>query len=31
VRRYLTVDGVLKPPPVALPAPETEAKKKRAA
>jgi putative transposase len=31
VRRYLTVDGVLKPPPAALPAPETEAKKKRAA
>jgi len=30
VRRYLTVDGLLKPLPVSLPAPE-EAKKKRAA
>lgn len=30
VRRYLTVDGLLTPPPVSLPAPE-EAKKKRAA
>jgi hypothetical protein len=30
-RRYLTVDGVLKPLPAALPAPEPEAKKKRAA
>ena len=30
VRRYLTVDGLLKPPPVSLPAPK-EAKKKRAA
>ena len=30
VRRYLTVDGLLKPPPVSLPAPE-EATKKRAA
>jgi len=31
VRRYLTVDGVLTPLPAALPPPETEAKKKRAA
>ncbi len=30
VRRYLTVDSLLKPPPVSLPAPE-DAKKKRAA
>jgi len=28
VHRYLTVDGLLKPPPVSLPAPE-EAKKRR--
>jgi len=31
VRRYLTVDSVLKPTPAALPAPEPEGKKKRAA
>ena len=32
VRRYMTVDGLLKPAPVPLPAPETkEAKSKRAA
>jgi hypothetical protein len=31
VRRYLTVDSLLKPTPAALPAPEPDGKKKRAA
>jgi len=31
VRRYLTVDGLLQPPPVTLPAPDPEKKTKRAA